>query len=195
VIRLLLLVLVLVAGAAYVVHLVERRRREWLAHVRAAFLVGVPVPREPDPAFRDAALRSGAVRIRLPPHWAEAYPDPDHASFHDPGNPQRVLRVTSTVVEAGPTGPRALLQARGGHQAATVEDLPDGRLLLRSLEARREDGRDAVVYEWLCAAPRPSSRACLASFRFSVPEKLALDPVTRDLVAMLDHQVRSARVE
>jgi rhodanese-related sulfurtransferase len=151
VIRLLLLLLVLATGSVYLVRFVERLRRERLAQVRAAFLVDVR-PRDRDPEHKDAVLRSGAVRMRLPQYWAEEHPDEDHASFRE------------------------------------------GRVLLRSLDASREDGRDVVVFCWLFAAPLPPSQARLATFTLSVPEKTALDPLTRDVVAMLDLEIRSARL-
>ncbi len=193
-IRLLLLLLVLATGSVYLVRFVERLRRERLAQVRAAFLVDVRAPRDRDPERKDAVLRSGAVRMRLPRYWAEEYPDEDHASFRDPGSPQRVLRVASVGVAAAPAGLRALLQARAGEEATTIEDLPEGRVLLRSLDASREDGRDVVMFRWLFAAPLPASEARLATFTLSVPEKTALDPLTRDVVAMLDLEIRSARL-
>jgi hypothetical protein len=194
VIRLLLLLLVLAAGSVALVRLVERRRRERLAQVRASFLVSVPAAREHGPDFKDVALRSGAVRLRLPRYWAEEYPDEDHASFRDPGNPRRVLRLAAMAVAAAPGDLRALLQARAGEQATTLDELPEGRWLLRSLDASREDGRDVFVFQWLCAAPLPPARARLGSFRLSVPEPAALDPLTRDVVAMLDCEIRSARL-
>jgi hypothetical protein len=194
VIRLVLLLLVLAAGGVYLVRMVEKRRRERLAQVRAAFLVSVRAPRDRGPAYKDAALRSGAVRMRLPRHWAEEYPDEDHASFRDPGSPQRVLRVACTAVAAAPAGLRALLQARAGREATTIEDLPEGRVLLRSLDASREDGRDVVVFRWLSATLLPPSEARLAAFALSVPEQTALDPLTQDVVAMLDLEIRSARL-
>ena len=97
-------------------------------------------------------------------------------------------------VVAAPAGLRALLQARAGEEATTIEDLPEGRVLLRSLDVSREDGRDVVIFRWLFAAPLPPSEARLATFTFSVPEKTALDPLTRDVVAMLDLEIRSARL-
>jgi len=194
VIRLLLLLLVLATGSVYLVRFVERLRRERLAQVRAAFLVDVRAPRDRDPEHKGAVLRGGAVRMRLPRHWAEEYPDEDHASFRDPGSPQRVLRVASVGVAAAPAGLRALLQARAGEEATTIEDLPEGRVLLRSLDASREDGRDVVMFCWLIASPLRPSEARLATFTLSVPEKTALDPLTRDVVAMLDLEIRSARL-
>jgi hypothetical protein len=193
-IRLLLLLFVMAAGSVWLVRLVEKRRRERLAQVRAAFLVSVPAARDHGPAVKDVAVRSAALRMRLPRHWAEEYPDEDNASFRDPGSPQRVLRVACVAVAASPAGLRARLQARAGEEATTIEDLPEGRVLLRSLDASREDGRDVVVFRWLSAAALPPSQARLATFTLSVPEKTALDPLTRDLVTMLDLEVRSARL-
>lgn len=192
--RLLLLFLVVAAGSLYVVQLLEKRRRDRLAQVRAAFLVGVRPAREHDPTFKDVALRSGAVALRLPRHWAEEYPDQDRASFRDPGNPQRVLRVSCTTSAAAPGALRALVQAQAGREASTIDELPEGRLLLRALDSSREDGRDVVVFRWLGAATLSPSQARLATFAFSVPEQVALDPLTKDVIALLDREIRSARL-
>ena len=193
-VRLLLLLAVVVAGSVLLARLVEQRRRERLAHVRASFLAGLKAAQEHGPVLKDVALRSGAVRMRIPRHWAEEYPDEDHASFRDPGYAQRVLRLASTRVGAAAGDLRALLQARAGDGATTIEDLADGRVMLRALDASREDGRDVVVFRWLCAARRQPSEVSLATFTLSVPERLALDPLTRDVVATLDLEIRSAQL-
>lgn len=193
-IRLLLLFVLLVAGCVFLVRLVEQRRRERLAHVRASFLAGLPAAQEHGPVLKDVALRSGAVRMGIPRHWAEEYPDEDHASFHDPGSAPRVLRLASARVSGVAGDLKALLQARAGDGATTIEDLTDGRVLLRALDASRENGRDVVVFRWLCAARQQPSEVRLATFTLSVPERLALDPLTRDVVATLDLEIRSAQL-
>jgi hypothetical protein len=194
VLRLLILLLVVAGGGVYLTRLVARRRRERLAQVRAVFLVSPRPAREHGPELKDVALRSGAVRLRLPRHWTEEYADEDHASFRDPGSPQRVLRLTGAAVASAPLGLRELLRSRAGQEATTVEDLPEGRVLLRSLDATREAGQEVVVFRWLSAAPLPSAVVRLATFTFSVPEKTALDPLTRDVVTLLDLEIRSARL-
>ena len=192
-IRLLVLVLVLIGCGVYVSRMIRKRRSERLAQARAAFLARVNAPREHRPTFKEAVLRNGAVRMRLPAHWAEEYPDEDHASFHDPGNPQRVLRVKSAAV-AAPDGLRSLLQGHAGREATTIEDLPGGCLILRSVDASRGDGQDLVVFRWLLASPLPPSGARLATFTLSLPEKTVFDPLAQNVVAMLDSEIISAGI-
>jgi len=193
-IRLLLLILVLAGCGFYMNRVIGQRRRERLAQVRAAFLLGVKAPREHHPPLKDAVLRNDAVRLRLPKYWAEEYPDENHASFRDPVNPQRVLRVESAAVAAEPGSLRTLLEGRAGREATTLEDLPGGRLLLRSVDASSENGQDLVVFRWLSASPLPPSGARLATFTLSVPEKTAFDPLVQNVVAMLDLEILAARV-
>jgi hypothetical protein len=66
--------------------------------------------------------------------------------------------------------------------------------LLRALEVSREQGRDAVVFRWLLATAVSPGWARLGTFTFSVPERTATGPLTRDDVALLDAQVRAAHV-
>ncbi len=187
-----LLLLALVVGGCGALLLLERRRRERLARVRAAFLLAVPAAPAHGPELKEVALRSGAARMRVPRPWSEEYPDEDRASFRNPGSPWRVLRLSATSLAPPPDGLRALLARQVGALATTIDELPEGRLLLRALDAAREEGRDAVVFRWLSVAPSTNARVTLATFALSVEEKLALDPLTRELVALCDHEVRSA---
>lgn len=206
-IRLLLLLAALVGATVYASRLLERRRRDRLAIVRSAFLVTRAEGANHEPA-RDASLRSGAVRLRIPAGWAEEYPDSDHATFRDPTTPGRVLRVASELAAGADS--RGQLLARAGNEASTVEELPAGRLLLKCLDTGREPGQDTLVFRWLTAeavasaatAPSPASssptgpatagRTRVATFALSLPDSAAFDPLSRELLAFVEREVRAA---
>ena len=191
-IRLLLLVLAVGAGGLYLSRLLARRHRERLALIRSTFLVGTAATAEVGPAQKDAGLRDGTLFLRIPEHWAEEYPDRHHAAFRDPNVSSRMLRVTSELLTE--EDPRSLLQSRAGAEATTVEELPDGRVLLKALDAAREERQDLVTFRWLMAAVEAPSRVRLATFALSLPAQGALDPLTRDLVALLDREIRASRI-
>jgi hypothetical protein len=192
VIRFLLVFLAVGAGWLYLTRLLARRHRERLALIRSTFLVGTAATGEVGPAQKDVGLRDGTLFIRIPEHWAEEYPDRNHAAFRDPNVKHRILRMTSELLPEEDL--RSLLQSRAGAEATTVEDLPDGRVLLKALDAAREEGRDLVTFRWLMAAAEAPSRVRLATFALSLPAQAALDPLTRDLVALFDREIRASRI-
>jgi hypothetical protein len=192
VIRLLLLLLAVGAGLLYLTRLLARRDRERLALIRSTFLVGTAATGEVGPAQKDAGLHDGTLFLRIPEHWAEEYPDRHHAAFRDPNVKHRILRMTTEFLPE--EDPRSLLQSRAGADATTVEDLPDGRVLLKALDAAREEGQDLVAFRWLMATVEAPSRVRLATFALSLPAQGALDPLTRDLVALLDREIRASRI-
>jgi hypothetical protein len=101
-----------------------------------------------------------------------------------------VLRVTSELCTEEL---RSLLHTRAGVGATAVEDLPDGRVLLKALGTAREEGQDLVVLRWLMASAEGPSHVRLATFALSLPTEVALDPLTSDLVALLDREIRASR--
>lgn len=193
-IRLLLLLVVLAAVGIYVTRLLETRRRERLAVLRAAFLLGAREARGRVAELKDVGQRGGAVLLRVPRHWSEEYRDGGHASFRDPARPERVLTVSAATVETPPGDLASALRLQAPGETAQVEELGPGRALLRSLATSRVQGRDVVVFRWLLATSVAPCSARLISFAFSVPEKTATDPLTRDDVAVLDTEVRAAHV-
>lgn len=193
-IRLLLLPAVVIVASLWWARLSAGRRRDRLALVRATFLASPSRPPERSPDLKDVALRGATVALRIPRHWAEEYPDEDHASFRDPGSPGRVLRVACEEVAPGGRSTRAVLQERAGATASSLQDLAGGHVLLKCADSVREGGEDKVALRWLVAAPGPA-RTRLATFTLTVPEGNGLDPLTGDVVALLEREIRAARVE
>jgi hypothetical protein len=193
-IRLLLLLAVVIVVSLWWARLSARRSRDRLALVRATFLAGPGRPPERSPDLKDVALRGATVALRVPRDWAEEYPDEDHASFRDPGSPGRVLRVACEDIAPEGRGARAVLQERAGATATSLQDLVGGHVLLKCADSVREGGEDRVALRWLIAAPGPRHTR-LATFTLTVPERAGLDPLTGDVVALLEREIRAARVD
>jgi hypothetical protein len=192
--RVLFLLALLGGGAFYVSHLIERRRLERLAQWRSAFLTLARPPREHGPTFKDVVLRDHGVRLRVPRHWSEEYPDEAHALFRNPASAAHVLRVEHATVAPSPGGLRALLGRHAGAGATAFEELPGGRALLKELVTSKDGAQSVLAFRWLVALPHPSGEAGLATFALAVPETAIGDPLTWDEVAMIDQEIRACRL-
>jgi hypothetical protein len=192
--RLLFLLALLGSGAFYVSRRLERRRLERLAQWRSTFLTLARPPREHGPTFKEVVLRDHAVRLRIPKHWSEEYPDETHALFRNPGGPAHVLRVEHATVTPSPGDLRALLGRHAGAAATAFEELPGGRALLKELVTSKDGAQSVLAFRWLVAAPRPNAEVGVITFALAVPEAAIGDPLTWDEVAMIDQEIRACRL-
>jgi hypothetical protein len=190
--RLLLLVVLAAWAAAYVVRLLERRRRDRLAVIRSAFLVSASSPTPIHDDGQELSLRSGAVTLRVPRTWSAEHPQENETLVRTAAS--HPLRITADEAQtAPPASLDALLRARAPSPPHHVEEVRPGLALLKCVsEARGENGR-AVAYHWLLAATQ-GTRVRVVTASLTVPEASALDPLTRDTLALLDAEMRSVRL-
>jgi hypothetical protein len=193
VIRLLLIALALGLGGTLVIQYRERRRLERVAAIRAMFLAARHGPPEHLPPLKEVWVRDGTVRFRVPQAWAEEYPDDHSALFYDRGGGRRVLHVTGTTVPVSPASIADALRARA-QEPTTLETLPSGDLLLKSLSAARERDGDVVRFAWLLGQALSADTARFVSFTLTVPFAAARDVFTRDDLIRIEHEVRAARL-
>lgn len=192
-----LVLLVLAAGLAgtYTIRLLERRRLELVAQIRAAFLAMQPGSAEPPAGLKDVHLRNESVRFRVPQSWAEEYRDDEHARFQARGDSRRALDVASSTVPASPTAIadvlRAVVQASG---ATTAETLPSGDVLLKAVHEARDPAGRIVSFVWLVGRSISADRVRVATFAFSAPLDTAHDVFTRNELTRLEHEVRAAQL-
>lgn len=175
----------------YVARLLERRRRDRLAVVRSAFLVS---PSSPPPAQtdrHDISLRSGAVTLRLPRTWSAEHPRENEALVRTAAS--HPLRITADESAAVPGTLDAVLRGRAPSSPHHVEEVRPGLVLLKCVTESRDAQGRAVAYHWLLAAAQGAGvRVVTASL--TVPEASALDPLTRDTLALLDAEMRAGRL-
>jgi len=77
---------------------------------------------------------------------------------------------------------------------SALATLPDGRLLLKHVDAITEGGRALVLYTWQLGRSLDENRARLAVFTLTVPASAALDVLTADDVRRIERAVRAATV-
>jgi hypothetical protein len=191
--RLLAVVVLLVAAAAGLVHVLKRRQRERVSRLRSAFLLGQPKSREPGASLKQVMVRGGGLRLRIPEAWAEEYPDADSASFSDRRGAGRVLRVATATLACPAADLGGALRARA-EEPATLETLAPGDLLLKSLSTARGANGAAVGFRWVRGRAVAEAQARIATFTLEVPIADAGDVVTRDEVARVEHAVRAAEL-
>jgi hypothetical protein len=191
-----IILLALAAGLAgtYAIRLLEKRRLELVAQIRAAFLATQPGSESPA-TVKDVHLRNETVRFRVPQAWAEEYPDDESARFQARSDSRRELDVASAIVPAAPNSVADLLRARAaGRGATTTETLPSGDVLLKAVsEARDREGR-IVCFVWLIGRAISGDRVRVATFAFSAPLDTAHDVFTRNELIRLEHEVRAAQL-
>jgi hypothetical protein len=196
-----LLLLLAVAGSFAIWLYLERRARvagrDQLARARAGFL-HAPADAAVEGPSREAGDRGGLVRFRVPSSWQEAHQPDGAVVFHDAASAQRVLRLSVLSMERpGRARAEDLAFDLGGlrpRDESALATLPDGRLLLKHVDAAREGGRALVLYTWQLARSLDENRARLAVFTLAVPAAAALDVLTADDVRRVERAVRAATV-
>ena len=192
-IRFVLILIVIGAAGTYLIHFLERRRRERVSQLRSRFLIDRPEPRENGPALKEVWVRNGALRLRVPQPWAEEYPDAESAAFYDRRGRLRVLRVATATILCPPASLGEALRARA-EEPTTLETLASGDLLLKSLSMEREKEGEVVRFRWVTGRPISDARARIATFTLVVPFSSAGDVLTRDEVTQVERQVRAAEM-
>jgi hypothetical protein len=196
-----LLILLAVAGSfAIWLYLEQRARaagRDQLARARASFL-HAPEDAAADGPCREVGDRAGLVRFRVPEGWREEHQPDGTTVFHDAASGERVLRLSVLSMERpGRARAEDLAFDLGGlrpRAESALATLPDGRMLLKHLDAGSEHGRALVLYTWQLGRSLDDDRARLAVFTLAVPAEAALDVLTADDVRRVERAVRAATI-
>ena len=197
-VRLLLPLLLVVAGALVVALVRDRREREvrWLSELRGSFLHGAPLGGFGSTGgLIEREAPGGHLRFRLPAAWTGGFHEPTTASF-DCGSGRR-LRVDLLTVEGRGAGGQALLESLAAirpEPERSLETLTGGHLLLKYLEARGQNPNPQVTFSWRLARSLSSEQARVAVLSFSVPREQAGEVFVRADLALLDREVRKATI-
>lgn len=196
----LLIMLAVAASLAVWLYLDRRGRaagRDRIARVRAGFL-HAPAEAAVEGPSRVTGDRGGLVRFSVPSSWREEHEPDGTAVFHDAASGERVLRLSILSIERpGRARAEDLAFALGRLRPpaeSALATLPDGRLLLKHVDAGREDGRALVLFTWQLARSLDQDRARLAVFTLAVPAGAALDVLTADDVRRVERAVRAATI-
>lgn len=197
-IRLLILLVLIAAAWWFYVRRQRQGARERVARARADFLGTRETDAADAPGLREIVYRGGLVRFRVPGSWREEYGPDGGGTFFDPASGQRTLRLHTLTVErpghAGRDDLAFLLGSLRPPNESALLTLPDGHLLLKHVDAARENGVDLILYTWQLARSVSADRARLAVFTLAVPADGAVDVLTRDDRTRIERIVRAARI-
>ena len=199
-VRLLLPLLLLVAGALVVALVRDRRAREvlWLSGLRGSFLHGALLGGVASIGSLTELQAPGGrlrLRLRLPAAWTGGFDEPTTASF-DCGSGRRLRVDLLTVERRGATGQALIesLSATRPEPERSLETLAGGHLLLKYLEARGQKPNPQVVFCWQLVRSLSSELARVAVFSFIVPREQAGEVFVRADLSLLDREVRNATI-
>lgn len=195
--RLILLLLIVTAGALIVALFFDRRgRREGaIDGLRWAFVHGTPAARHPRTASLTDIVHPGGVRFRVPASW-EVEMLPGHREIPDgPRRGGRRVHVEVMRLE-GPGAPAAAsavaaLQGLAVEGERSVEVLPNGHALMKTLEVVRGE-RIIASYAWRLARISPRQGVQLAVFRIPLTLEAAAEVIAQSDLATMDREVREA---
>jgi hypothetical protein len=176
----------------------QQRRRDLVAHARADFLNAAETEAAEEHGYRQIATADGRVRFRVPEAWREDVAGAGEMGFRDPASDERRLRLrVRTLERPGQAGREELAFLLGSLRPpgeSVLAPLPEGRLLLKYVDAVNEAGRDLIVYTWQLARSVSADQARLAIFTLTVPAEAALHVLTRDDRRRIERAVRGAQV-
>jgi hypothetical protein len=195
------LLLLLVAAATLVVALFfdfrGQRSDSRLAHLRSAFLHGSPLGGYSKPSqLREMVAFGGVLRLRVPGTWEEERQADAQVILRLDLAASRSLRLELRTLEyPGVVTVESLAQALGAlkpEKERCLEVLPNGTVLMKSLEAIRGGGEARAGFQWHLGSPLPPHRARVAVFTLTVEFARAADVVAQSDVATLEREIRSA---
>lgn len=197
-VRVLILLGLALAAAALVRGLLRdrgERRRDRLAGLRASFLHGAPLGLDVRPPGLREVLYRGIVRFHIPGSWVEE-PSAEGGTAYFNASRAWTLRVELLSLEReSPVDAKAVAEALGSLKHTperTVEVLASGLVLMKCLDAAREEGHALLLYSWRLGQPLPEGKARIALFTLSAPESRAEDVVLRSDLATLEREIRAA---
>lgn len=194
--RLVLLLLVVIAGALVVALARDHRRRhdERIDHLRWTFLHGRPLAGHARAAALTEFVHPGGMRFRAPASWSIRMGDAPspHAGAG------RVVEVELVRLDAPAGGiaasgdaVAARLRALKVEGECSVETLAGGTVVMKAVESAR-DGKAAVaVYAWRLGHARADGGIDVAVFRLRVAVEAAAEVIVQSDLAVLDREIRA----
>lgn len=181
--RLILLLLLVTAGALVVAILFDRRGRREAAidGLRWAFVHGTPPARYSRPATLADFEHPGGVRFRAPAGWEVQMASGDReVRAAAAGAGRRVVVAVTRLEPAGAAAGRPAvdaLEGLAGTSERSLEVLPNGNALMKTLEVVRAERSASASYAWRLARTASSRGVQLAVFRIDLPLDAATDVI------------------
>jgi hypothetical protein len=196
--RFILLVLLVVAGGLVVALFLDHRgRRDAVVdRLRWAFLHGRPLAGYSRATALADFVHPGGLRFRAPASWTVDMTDPGaEAPAATPGAGRRLSVEVLRLESAGAAGTESVvdaLESLAANGERAVEVLPNGNVLMKTLEAASSEAGALACYAWSLGAAAPPRGVRIATFRLRLPVAAAGDVIAQSDLAIVDREVREA---
>jgi hypothetical protein len=193
--RFVLLLLLVVAGALVIALVFDNksRRDTRFDRLRWAFLHGRPLAGYSRPASLMEFVHPGGMRFRAPASWAIEMVDGERTISAGTADGGRRVRIEVLRLE-GPASGSAVeaLKSLEAEGERSVEVLPNGHALMKSLDAVRDARAVLASYTWHLGRAEPGRRLEIAVFRLRLSVESAGEVIAQSDLATLDREVREA---
>lgn len=194
--RFVLLLLLTLAGALVIALVFDRksRRDARFDRLRWAFLHGTPLAGYSRAASLVEFVHPGGLRFRAPASWTIEMVDGERTISAGAGDGGRRVRLEVLQLE-GPASGSAVeaLKNMKAEGERSVEVLPSGHVLMKSVDAVRETRGIFASYTWRLGRAESGRRLELAVFHLRVSVEAAAEVIAQSDLAILDRAVRDAR--
>ena len=148
------------------------------------------------PDLKTITYRGGIVTFRIPTSWIEEYDKEGCGVFYEDAEDSGTLRVNIFTSKAPDHlgGNLAVIALQSIRKAENhpIEELDNGKAIMRYSEPAEEDGVSLLVTYWIIAIPVAPNHVRFADFSYTISEFARSDPrVTKDK-KLLDHEFRNA---
>ena len=193
--RFILLLLLLVAGALVIALFFDHRSRQdaRFDRLRQAFLHGRPLAGYSRPATAVEVVHPDGVQFRAPASWVVDVVKGERPAVEAPAAGGRRVQVEVIWLQDRAAGPIAdALKALEPERERSLETLPNGHVLAKSLVPVRTAGGWVASYTWRLARSEPGGGLRIAVFRLQLPVEAAPDVIAQSDLGTLEREVREA---
>ena len=148
------------------------------------------------PDLKTIEYHGGIVRFRIPASWKEDYDHEGCGVFYEDVEDSGTLRLnvfTSKVPEhiSGNLAVHALQSIRQA-ESYPIEELENGKAIMRYSESVEEDGDALLITYWILAIPMAPNHVRFADFSYTILESARSDPRVTKEKRILDSEFRTA---
>jgi len=196
--RFIVLLLLVIVGALVIALFFDHRSRRdaRIDRLRWSFLHGTPLAGHTRPSNLADVVHAGGMRFRAPTSWTiEMAENKGAVPAGAPSGARRVHVEVLRLDGPAPAGTESVVSALKALEAEgerSVELLPNGHVLMKTLEPARNEKGLVASYVWRLGRVSPPRGVEIAVFRLGLPVEMAAEVIAQSDLATLDRQVREA---
>lgn len=197
-VRFIVLLLLVIVGALVVALFFDHRSRRdaRIDRLRWAFLHGSPLAGYTRPSNLAEVVHPGGMRFRAPASWTIEMAESKGAVHAGAPEGARRVRVEVRLLDGpAPAGTESVAEALKTLEAEgerSVEVLPNGHVLMKTLEPARSEKGLVASYVWRLGRVSPPRGVEIAVFRLGLPVEAAGEVIAQSDLATLDREIREA---